>query len=82
MMFAKGGSQMFLVQERPTPMSEVEIKRLNIMLPKDLHTSLKRAALDADVNMADIVRASALLYVEDPTFRERVNARVRQIQEK
>lgn len=72
---------MLLVQEHPTPMSEVEIKRLNIMLPKELHTALKRAALDEDVNMAEIVRASALLYVEDPTFREQVSARVRQMQE-
>lgn len=68
---------MLLVQERPTPMSDTDTKRLNMTLPKDQHLSLRRIALEEDTHMQNIVRALVSHYLEDPEFQAEITAQAK-----
>ena len=50
-----------------------DIKLTSVKIVKDLYNSFKHVSLDDNINLQKLVNRSILLYVEDETFREKVN---------
>ena len=51
-----------------------DIKLTSVKIVKDLYNSFKHVSLDDNINFQKLVNRSILLYVEDETFREKVNS--------
>ena len=51
-----------------------DIKLTSVKIVKDLYNSFKHVSLDDNINLQKLVNLSILLYVEDETFREKVNS--------
>ena len=51
-----------------------DIKLTSVKIVKDLYNSFKHVSLDDNINLQKLVNRSILLYVEDETFREKVNS--------
>ena len=52
----------------------MDVKLTSVKILKDLYSSFKRTTLDDKMSLQKLVNRSLTLYVEDPTFKQKIDS--------
>ncbi len=53
---------------------DMDVKLTSVKILKDLYSSFKRTTLDDKMSLQKLVNRSLTLYVEDPTFKKKIDS--------
>ena len=56
---------------------KTKIKTTSVKIIEDLYNDFRHASLDEDINLQKLVNRCVMLYLEDETFRKKLNKEIK-----